>query len=418
MKKILLAYSGGLDTSVILAWLKETYGVPVVAYVGDLGQREDLANVRAKALRTGAAKCIVDDLREEFARDYIFPAIRANAVYEGVYLLGTALARPVLVQGMVRAARAEGCDAISHGATGKGNDQLRFEFGVKALAPDLEIIAPWREWDLTSRSSLFEYASKRGIQVPVGVEKPYSMDANLMHISYEGGILEDPWNEPPEEMFRWTTSPEKAPDEPESVEIEFQRGNPVAINGRKRSPARLVEESNSIGARHGVGRVDCVENRAIGIKSRGVYETPGVTLLMTAHRAVESITLDREISHRKDEVIPRFAELVYSGLWFSPEREWLSRCIDSTQQVVNGTARLTVFKGTARVTGRKSPNSLYSVSQASFDTGLEITPRDATGFINVQSLRLLSWARAHGSAAESNGRPRVPARGRRKSETR
>jgi argininosuccinate synthase len=392
VKQIALAYSGGLDTSVILTWLKERYGVPVVAYVGDVGQNEDLEAVVRKAFRTGASDVVVKDLKEEFVAEYVWTAIKANAVYESSYLLGTSLARPIIAKGHVEAARETGCDAISHGATGKGNDQVRFELTAKALDPALEIIAPWREWEFVGRTELLEYAASHAIEVPVTAEKPYSMDANLMHISYEGGILEDPWAEPPADMFLWTASPESAPNRPEYVEVEFDRGLPVAIDGETYSPAKLLAVANEIAARHGVGRVDIVENRFIGIKSRGVYETPGATLLMQAHRAVESLTLDREVSHFKDSLVPKFAELVYNGFWFSPEMELLRATVDKSQEVVTGTARIKLYKGSATIAGRKSPNSLYDPEVASFETKMTVTPSDSGGFININGLRLTAWA--------------------------
>ena len=392
MNKIALAYSGGLDTSVILAWLKDTYGLPVVAYVGDVGQDDDFEAVRAKALSTGADEVVITDLKEEFVSEYVFAALKANAVYEASYLLGTSLARPSIAKGLVEVARATGSDAVAHGATGKGNDQVRFELTVKALAPDLTVIAPWRQWSFVGRTDLIEYAKTKGIPVPVTAEKPYSMDANLMHISYEGGILEDPWAEPPADMFQWTTSPEDAPDAPETIEVGFENGTPVSIDGEYYSPARLLAIANEIGARHGIGRVDIVENRFIGIKSRGVYETPGATVLMQAHRAVESITLDREVAHFKESLVPKFSELVYNGFWFSPEMDLLRTTIDKTQEVVDGTARLKLFKGTTTVTGRKSPNSLYSSEVSSFETQMTVDPGDSGGFININGLRLSTWA--------------------------
>jgi argininosuccinate synthase len=392
VNKIVLAYSGGLDTSVILAWLKDTYNAPIVAYVGDVGQDDDFEAVREKAVRTGADDVIVGDLKDEFVSEYVFAAIKANAVYEGSYLLGTSLARPVIAKGLVEAARATGSDAISHGATGKGNDQVRFELTVKALGPDLGVIAPWRTWSFVGRTDLLEYAASKGIPVPVTAEKPYSMDANLMHISYEGGILEDPWAEPPPDMFQWTTSPEDAPDTPETIEVGFERGVPVSVDGEALSPARLLAVVNEIAARHGVGRVDIVENRFVGLKSRGVYETPGATVLMAAHRAVESLTLDREVAHFKDSLVPKFAELVYNGFWFSPEMDLLRATVDKTQEVVDGVARLKLYKGTTTVTGRKSPNTLYNPEQVSFETRTAVDPADSGGFININGLRLSTWS--------------------------
>lgn len=392
MNSIVLAYSGGLDTSVILTWLRETYQVPVIAYVGNVGQNEDFEAICEKAYRTGAADVIVDDLRDDFVENYVVAAIKANAVYEGSYLLGTSLARPVIAEGLVKAARATGAGAIAHGATGKGNDQVRFELTVKALAPDLAVIAPWRTWSFVGRSDLLEYAAKHGIEVPVTAEKPYSMDANLMHISYEGGILEDPWAEPPEDIFLWTSSVHDAPDDPERVEIGFEQGIPVSLNGDRMKPADLLAALNAVGSRHGVGRVDIVENRFIGIKSRGVYETPGATILLAAHRAIESITLDREVAHFKDSLVPKFAELVYNGFWFAPEMDLLRSMVEKTQESVTGTVRLKLFKGGITVSGRKSPHSLYNAEQSSFETRMSIDASDSGGFINVNGLRLSTWS--------------------------
>jgi argininosuccinate synthase len=389
MKKICLAYSGGLDTSVIMTWLKETYKVPVVAFIADVGQGEDLAAISRKATKTGADKVHVADLRDEFARDYVFTALKANAVYEGAYLMGTSIARPLIARYQVKVARAEGCDAVAHGATGKGNDQVRFELTAKALAPDLEIVAPWRTWDFKGRNDLFGYAEKHGIELPVTKDKPYSMDANLMHISYEGGILEDPWKEPPKEMFLTTTDPADAPNQPENVEIEFADGVPVAVNGEAMGPSRLVLALNKIAGRHGVGRVDVVENRFVGMKSRGVYETPGVSVLHLAHRAVESLTMDREVMHLRDGLMPKFAELIYNGFWFSPEMNVLRALIDESQKGVHGTARVRLYKGTAAVTGRKSPNSLYNPQVASFDSFETYNSKDAEGFIRMNAFRLV-----------------------------
>ncbi|HXG60561.1 MAG TPA: argininosuccinate synthase [Planctomycetota bacterium] len=387
-RKIVLAYSGGLDTSVILKWLKEKYQCPVVAFIADIGQGEDIGAISRKAARTGADKVHVADLREEFARDYVFAALKANAVYEGAYLMGTSIARPLIAKYQVKVAKSEGADAVAHGATGKGNDQVRFELTVKALAPELEIIAPWRIWDFKGRNDLFAYAEKHGIELPVTREKPYSMDANLMHISYEGGILEDPWNEPPADMFQMTQDPSRAPDAPEYVEIEFADGVPTALNREALSPAKLVLKLNEIAGRHGVGRVDVVENRFIGMKSRGVYETPGVTVLHLAHRAVESLTMDREVMHLRDMLMPRFAELVYNGFWFSPEMNVLRAFIDESQKGVHGTARVKLYKGHAAVVGRKSPNSLYNPEIASFETFGTYNSKDAEGFIRMNGLRL------------------------------
>ncbi len=388
IKKVVLAYSGGLDTSVIIQWLIEKYGCEVIAFVADLGQSENLKAIKEKALKTGASKAIVEDVREEFVRDYIFPALKANAVYEGVYLMGTSLARPLIAKKQVEAARSEGADAVSHGATGKGNDQVRFEFTYMALEPGLRVIAPWREWEFGSRTELIEYAKKHGIDVPVTKEKPYSCDANLFHISYEGGVLEDPWTSYPEDMFVLTISPEAAPDEPLHLEIDFEKGVPVGINGRRLSPASLLSELNKIGGAHGIGRVDVVENRYIGIKSRGVYETPGGTILHVAHRAVESITMDREVMHLRDSLIPRYAELVYYGYWFSPEMRMLQSAMDTSQENVTGTARLKLYKGSCTIAGRKSSVSLYRPEIVTFEKGAAFNPKDAEGFIKINALRL------------------------------
>lgn len=397
MNKILLAYSGGVDTSIILAWLKETYSVPVVAYCGNVGQDEDFQAVSAKALATGADKCIVEDLRKSFVEQAIVPAIKANSVYEGVYLMGTSLARPCIAQGMVEAALKEGCDTIAHGCTGKGNDQVRFELGVKALAPQLKIVAPWRQWHFNGRSELFAYAQQHGIPLPVSKDKPYSMDANLMHISYEGGILEDPWQEPPKDIYLWTTAPEDAPDTPEYVTVQFQQGVPVAINGEKLDPLSLVQCANELGARHGIGRVDLVENRYIGIKSRGVYETPGVTILMQAHAAVESVTLDKEVAHLKQQLGLKFAELAYNGYWFAPEMKIIKGAIEETQSVVSGEAKLKLYKGNCHLVARKAPVSLYKTRLSSFDDMSDFTPADSGGFININGLRLSTWSMTHAS---------------------
>jgi len=387
-KKVVLAYSGGLDTSVILRWLVDTYGCEVVAFCADLGQGEELAPVEEKARRTGASKVYIEDLREEFVRDFVFPMLRANAVYEGAYLLGTSIARPLIAKRQIEIAVAEGADAVAHGATGKGNDQVRFELTYYALRPEIRVIAPWRVWDLNSRSKLLEFAERHGIPVPVTVEKPYSTDRNLFHISYEGGILEDPWREPYEDMFQLTVSPEKAPDQPEYVEIEYEEGNPVAVNGERLSPATLLARLNAIAGRHGVGRVDIVENRYVGMKSRGVYETPGGTLLHLAHHAVESITLDREVMHLRDSLVPRYAEMVYYGYWFAPERFMLQAMVDEAQKAVTGTARLKLFKGSASVVGRKAPRSLYRPDIATFEADSVYRQADAEGFIRLNALRL------------------------------
>ena len=388
VKKIVLAYSGGLDTSVILAWLVETYRCEVVAFVADLGQGEELGPVRAKAKRTGASKVYVENVQDEFVRDFIFPALMANAVYEGAYLLGTSIARPLIAKKQIEVARKEKADAVSHGATGKGNDQVRFELTYYALMPGIRVIAPWREWNLASRTDLVNYAKKRGIPTPVTASKPYSSDRNLFHISFEGGILEDPWAEPPESMFVLTRSPLKAPNRPEYVEVDFAKGVPVAVNGRKMGPAKLLASLNATGGRHGIGRVDLVENRYVGMKSRGVYETPGGTILHAAHRAVESITLDREVMHLRDSLMPRFAELIYNGYWYSPEMEMLKGTIESTQGNVTGTARLKLYKGGITVAGRKSPVSLYRTDFATFERETVFNQADATGFIQINALRL------------------------------
>ncbi len=387
-KKIVLAYSGGLDTSVILKWLKEKYRCPVVAYIADVGQNEDLDKIREKAIKTGADEVYVEDLKEEFVRDYVFPALRANAIYENFYLLGTSLARPVIAKRQVEIAWKTGADAVAHGATGKGNDQVRFELTYMALAPELKIIAPWREWDFRGRNDLIEYAKAHGIPVPVTKEKPYSSDANLLHISYEGGILEDPWKEPPDDIFSMTVSPEKAPDTPTYIEIDFEKGDPVAVNGKRMKPAQLLAFLNDIGGKNGIGRVDIVENRYVGMKSRGVYETPGGTILRIAHLAIESITLDREVMHLKESLVTKYSELVYYGYWFSPERKALQALIDETQQRVNGTVRVKLYKGNCIVVGRKSDNSLYEPSFATFEEDTVYNHQDATGFIRLNGLRL------------------------------
>jgi argininosuccinate synthase len=388
IKKIILAYSGGLDTSVILKWLTETYKCPVVAFAADIGQGEELDNLEAKALRTGAEKIVIEDLKETFVRDYVFPAFRANAIYEGNYLLGTSLARPLIAKRQIEIARLEGGDAVSHGATGKGNDQVRFELTYQALAPDVKIIAPWRVWSLNSRQSLMEYAEAHGIPVPTSPRKPYSTDRNLLHISYEGGILEDPWQGPPDDMFSLSVSPQEAPDRPEVIEISFERGDPVAINGDKLSSAELLARLNVFGGRNGIGRVDLVENRFVGMKSRGVYETPGGTILRVAHMAVESITMDREVMHLRDSLIPKYAELVYYGFWFSPEMKVLQAMIDETQETVSGTARLEIYKGNCRVLGRKSDTSIYRSDFATFESDQVYRQQDAEGFIRLNALRL------------------------------
>ncbi len=393
--KIVLAYSGGLDTSVAIAWLKETYKAEIIAFCADLGQGEDLEAIKEKALRTGASKVYMDDLREEFVRDYIFPMLRANAVYEGFYLMGTSIARPLIAKRQIEIAEAEGADAVAHGATGKGNDQVRFELTYYALKPGIKVIAPWRQWPFRSRASLIDYARSKGIEVPVTKEKPYSMDRNIFHISYEGGILEDPWQEPPEDMFTMMVPPEKAPDTPTYIEIEYEEGNPVALNGERMSPYKLLSRLNRIAGDNGVGRVDIVENRYVGIKSRGVYETPGGTVLHIAHRAIESITLDREVLHLRDSLIPRYAECIYYGYWFSPERQALQSLIDEIQKNVTGTVRLKLYKGNCLVVGRKSPVSLYSMELATFEEEEVYNQKDAEGFIKLNALRLIAGKKKH-----------------------
>ena len=390
VKKVVLAYSGGLDTSVILRWLQETYRCEVVTFTADLGQGEELEPARRKAELLGAAQIFVDDLREEFVSDFVFPMFRANALYEGAYLLGTSIARPLIAKRQIDIAREVGADAVAHGATGKGNDQVRFELGYYALAPDIKVIAPWREWDLTSRTRLLDYADRH--QIPIARDKrgeaPFSVDANLLHISAEGKVLEDPWTEPEEFVFSRTVAPEAAPDTPEYVEIGFERGDAVAIDGSRLSPAALLTRLNELGGKHGIGRLDLVENRFVGMKSRGVYETPGGTVLLAAHRGIESLTLDRGAAHLKDELMPRYAELIYNGFWFSPERRMLQALIDQSQENVQGTVRLKLYKGSASVVGRKSPNSLYSQAHVTFEEDAVYDQRDAEGFIKLNALRL------------------------------
>ena len=388
IKKIVLTYSGGLDTSVILKWLKETYNCKVITFSANIGQEEDWAAVEQKAWDTGAEEVVIKDLREDFVRDYVFPMFRANAIYENTYLLGTSIARPLIAKEQIKTAEQSGADAVSHGATGKGNDQVRFELSYMALNPEIKIIAPWRCWDLNSRKKLIDFAKQHNIPVPVTKAKPYSMDANLLHISYEGGVLEDPWTEPPDDMFTWTASPEKAPDTPTYIEIDFDTGNPVAINGEAMSPAQILSTLNKIGAQNGIGRIDIVENRFVGMKSRGVYETPGGTILRIAHMAIESITLDREVTHLRDSLIPRYAELIYYGFWFSPERKLLQGMIDETQADVTGTVRLKIYKGNCDVVGRKSEKSLYQPEFATFEEDEVYRQQDAEGFIRLQGLRL------------------------------
>ena len=389
VRRVCLAYSGGLDTSVILRWLIEEYGCEVVAYCADVGQEEELSGLPEKARATGAVDCIVRDVREEFVSEFVFPAIQAEAMYEGVYLLGTALARPLIAKHHVEVARETGCDAVAHGATGKGNDQIRFELGFRALAPELAVIAPWREWDLRSRTDCMTYAQKYEIPISATLQKPYSMDRNLMHCSFEGGILEDPWRGPEEEMFILTQSPESAPDEPQELVIGFQEGIPVSVDGEGLGPVELLSRLNKLAGTHGVGRVDMVENRFVGLKSRGVYETPGATVLHVAHRAMESITMDREVMHERDRLIPRYAELVYNGFWFSPEMDLLRATVEASQRNVTGDVRVHLYKGSVRVSGRRSPHSLYSEQMVTFeeDEGA-YDQADAGGFIRLQGLRL------------------------------
>jgi len=392
IKKVVLAYSGGLDTSVILKWLQDTYHCEVVTFTADIGQGEELAPARAKAKKMGVKEIFVDDLREEFVRDFVFPMFRANAIYEGEYLLGTSIARPLIAKRQIEIARQTRADAVSHGATGKGNDQVRFELGYYALEPNIRVIAPWREWNLTSREKLLQYAQKHGI--PVEMKKkggsPYSMDANLLHISYEGRILEDPSREPEESMWRWTVSPERAPDRAEYLELEYQRGDIVALNGRKLTPAKALETLNKLGGRHGIGRLDLVENRYVGMKSRGCYETPGGTIMLKAHRAIESITLDREVAHLKDDLMPRYAALIYNGYWWSPERRMLQTMIDASQASVNGWVRLKLYKGNVIVVGRDSrTDSLFDTAIATFeDDKGAYDQMDAAGFIRLNALRM------------------------------
>ncbi len=386
--KVVLAYSGGLDTSVILRWLIETYGCEVVAYCADLGQGEELLAVRDKAVRTGASSVHIVDLREEFVRDFVFPMLRANAVYEGAYLLGTSIARPLIARAQVEIALKEHADAVAHGATGKGNDQVRFELTYAALAPQLRVIAPWREWDLGSRSALVDFARRHDIPVPVTAERPYSTDRNLFHISYEGGILEDPWAEPPEKMFLLTRAPEDAPDVPRYVEIDFEAGDPVAVDGQRFGPVALLERLNRLGGEHGVGRVDLVENRFVGMKSRGVYETPGGTILHVGRRALEGLTLDREVLHLRDSLVPQYAQMIYYGFWFAPERLALQGFMDDCQQDVTGTVRVKLYKGSITIAGRRSPRSLYRSDFATFEADQVYRQRDAEGFINLNALRL------------------------------
>ena len=396
IKKVVLAYSGGLDTSVILKWLQDNYHCEVVTFTADIGQGEEVEPARAKATAAGVKEIYIDDLREEFARDFVFPMFRANAIYEGEYLLGTSIARPLIAKRQIEIANQTGADAVSHGATGKGNDQVRFELGYYALKPDVHVIAPWREWDLTSREKLLSYAEKHGIPVEMkrGKKSPYSMDANLLHISYEGGVLEDPWAEAEEDMWRWTVSPEKAPDKATYLELTYSKGDISAINGEKMTPAKVLETLNRIGGANGIGRLDIVENRYVGMKSRGCYETPGGTIMLKAHRAIESITLDREVAHLKDEMMPRYASLIYNGYWWSPERKLMQQMIDASQATINGTVRVKLYKGNVTVVGRKSADSLFDARIATFeDDRGAYDQRDAEGFIRLNALRLRIGAR-------------------------
>ena len=388
VKKVVLAYSGGLDTSVILKWLKNEFGCEVITFTADIGQAEELDHLEEKAISTGASKVYIEDLREEFARDYVFTALKANAIYEGTYLLGTSIARPLIGKRQVEIAQLEGADGVAHGATGKGNDQVRFELTYYALNPYIRVISPWREWQFKSREDLIVYARKNGIPIPITKEKPYSSDRNLLHISFEGGILEDPWSGPPEDMFVLSVSPEKAPDRPTVVEIDFEDGVPKRIDGKTFSPANLLFQLNELGGRNGIGRVDMVENRYVGMKSRGVYETPGGTILHIAHRAIESITMDREVMHFRDSLIPKISELIYYGYWFSPEMEVLKKTIDETQKDITGTVRLKLYKGNCIVIGRKSEKSLYHGGFATFEKDTVYNQKDAEGFIRLNALRL------------------------------
>jgi argininosuccinate synthase len=391
--KIVVAYSGGLDTSIILKWIKEQYNAEVIAFCADIGQEEELKGLDKKAVRTGATKCYIDDLTEEFAKDFIFPMIRANALYENQYFLGTSIARPLIAKRQAEIAIIEGADAVAHGATGKGNDQVRFELTYAALAPHLKIVAPWREWKFKGRTDLIEYAKKNGIPVPVTAAKPYSMDRNLLHISFESGILEDPWVEPPRDMYKLSVDPQDAPDKPEYVELDFEQGNCVAVNGKKLSPANVMRTLNKLGGKHGIGRVDLVENRFVGMKSRGVYETPGGTILHFAHKQIETLTLDREVMHLRDTFIPRYSEMIYYGFWFAPEREFLQAAIDQSQENVTGTVRIKLYKGNLITAGRKSKLSLYNPHIATMEAdGGAYNQADAGGFIRLNALRLRTRA--------------------------
>ena len=392
IKKVVLAYSGGLDTSIIIKWLEENYGCEIVTFTADVGQGEEVEPARAKAKAAGVKEIFIEDLREEFVRDFVFPMFRANTVYEGEYLLGTSIARPLISKRLIEIANETGADAIAHGATGKGNDQVRFELGAYALKPGIKIIAPWREWDLNSREQLMAYAEKNGIEIDYqkqGKKSPYSMDANLLHISYEGDILEDPWNEAEDDMWRWSVSPEAAPDKPSYIELTYKKGDPVALDGKQLSPATMLETLNKLGGENGVGRLDIVENRYVGMKSRGCYETPGGTIMLQGHRAMESLTLDREVAHLKDSLMPKYAELIYNGYWWSPEREMMQSMIDDSQEYVNGTVRLKLYKGSVTCVGRKSENSLFDEAIATFDDDEgAYNQADAEGFIKLNALRL------------------------------
>lgn len=392
IKKIVLAYSGGLDTSVIIKWLKEKYGCEIIAFAADVGQGQELDPVREKALATGASKVYIEDLREEFVKDYVFPMLRSNAFYEHNYLLGTSISRPLIAKEQMRIANKEGADGVSHGSTGKGNDQVRFELAYHTLNPEIIIVAPWREWDLNSRTALIDYAVAHGIPVPVTKAKPYSMDRNMFHISYEGGVLEDPWEGPEDDMFLLSTSPEKAPDKPTIIEIQYEAGNPVAVNGEKLSPAKLLERLNQYGGENGIGRIDIVENRFVGMKSRGIYETPGGTILHQAHRAIESITLDREVMFLRDSLIPSYARMIYNGFWFSPERKLIQQTVDQSQIHVTGEVRLKLYKGNCTIMGRKAEKSLYNQNIASFEDNHGYSQNDADGFIKLNALRLKLYA--------------------------
>ena len=396
IKKIVLAYSGGLDTSVIIKWLKEKYGCEIIAFAADVGQGQELDPVREKALATGASKVYIEDLREEFVKDYVFPMLRSNAFYEHNYLLGTSISRPLIAKEQMRIAKKEGADGVSHGSTGKGNDQVRFELAYHTLNPEIIIVAPWREWDLNSRTALIDYAVAHGIPVPVTKAKPYSMDRNMFHISYEGGVLEDPWEGPDDDMFLLSTSPEKAPDKPTIIEIQYEAGNPIAVNGEKLSPAKLLERLNQYGGENGIGRIDIVENRFVGMKSRGIYETPGGTILHQAHRAIESITLDREVTFLRDSLIPSYARMIYNGFWFSPERKLIQQTVDQSQIHVTGEVRLKLYKGNCTVMGRKAEKSLYNQNIASFEDNHGYSQNDADGFIKLNALRLKLYAETFG----------------------